>query len=555
MKKIQLPQHPFFIPIILFLATVLMYFPVLRAGFTWDELNLLHGQSLFFPPLESALYRPMYNVSMALDNMIWGTNPLGFHLTSLLLHACNAILVFVLGKKLLASDTAAIMASLIFVAHPLSTEAVSLVLGRDVLLMTFFSLISFLLYFSYREQKQIPPLVASALFFVLALLCGQGAVSVVLIIALYELQNGLDKRRAISLAVAFALASVAYAFIFSGAGALSSGQEFLFTRLIDAVTSMGYYIWKLMFPFNFQFLPDVSGSILLLFVVPAYLGIAILLLSEGYKKTFYAALMLPALLLPVAMISLTAAQQSVAERYAYMSIVFFALMLSMALSAISKSSVRMGVISLLLLLFVALTFSQNMLWKNSAKVWQTVASQRTESSVPYHNLGAVLIRDGHYLDGNKALGVALEHNDISFESIKKIMLLLAKSGGSFDGKLFKVLTQKSSEAEANFVMGFMHFDIFRKDQSQKEHLQKSVAFLNSATALNPGHHEYQYYMGVSLLASGDITGAKSSFKASVASDKSGQYTADINYYFNVIESLRQEGKLEQFAPVNSPAMY
>jgi tetratricopeptide (TPR) repeat protein len=91
--------------------------------------------------------RPVVNLTYAIDRAAWGTAPFGFHLTNVLLHVVNVILLFQLAWRL-ATDwsrrhAAAIpvvagVASLLFAVHPLMTEAVGYVSGRsEVLCGTF----------------------------------------------------------------------------------------------------------------------------------------------------------------------------------------------------------------------------------------------------------------------------------------------------------------------------------------------------------------------------------------------------------------------------------
>ena len=109
------------------------------------------------------LFRPLTNQTYALDYAIWGLRPLGFHLTSLVLHLVNVALVFRLGLAVVrdrrrgegerdgepsrgavagaGATTVAFLAAALFAVHPMQTEAVGYVSGRaDVLSATGFVL-------------------------------------------------------------------------------------------------------------------------------------------------------------------------------------------------------------------------------------------------------------------------------------------------------------------------------------------------------------------------------------------------------------------------------
>ena len=78
------------------------------------------------------------NFSYAVDWALWGARPFGFHLTNLLLHAANALLLFFLARRLLRDDAGAFLAAGLFAVHPLACETVIYVSSRAGLLCTFF---------------------------------------------------------------------------------------------------------------------------------------------------------------------------------------------------------------------------------------------------------------------------------------------------------------------------------------------------------------------------------------------------------------------------------
>jgi hypothetical protein len=85
-----------------------------------------------------ALTRPIVNFSYAIDRAIWGTAPLGFHVTNVLLHMLNVILLFQLARQLGKTELVAFAAAGLFAVHPMMTEAVGYISGRsEVLCATF----------------------------------------------------------------------------------------------------------------------------------------------------------------------------------------------------------------------------------------------------------------------------------------------------------------------------------------------------------------------------------------------------------------------------------
>src|SRR6185369_15881771 len=88
-----------------------------------------------------ALTRPIVNFSYAVDRAAWGAGPLGFHVTNVLLHMLNVVLLFQLARRFGTDDFTAFAAAGLFAVHPMMTEAVGYISGRsEVLCATFFML-------------------------------------------------------------------------------------------------------------------------------------------------------------------------------------------------------------------------------------------------------------------------------------------------------------------------------------------------------------------------------------------------------------------------------
>ena len=100
--------------------------------------------------------RPMVNLSYAIDRAVWGTAPPGFHMTSVLLHALNALLLLILARRIAedsairlssesgASGLAAFASASLFAVHPMMSEAVGYISGRSEVLCTTFVILALL---------------------------------------------------------------------------------------------------------------------------------------------------------------------------------------------------------------------------------------------------------------------------------------------------------------------------------------------------------------------------------------------------------------------------
>lgn len=83
-----------------------------------------------------ALYRPLVLASFAVNYAVGGLEPLGYHLVNVLLHAGVGLALYALGRDLRLSAGGSLASAVLFVAHPIHTEAVAGIAGRAELLMT-----------------------------------------------------------------------------------------------------------------------------------------------------------------------------------------------------------------------------------------------------------------------------------------------------------------------------------------------------------------------------------------------------------------------------------
>ncbi len=176
--------------IIILILGLMAYFNSLGNGFVWDDEILIKNNSRIqnldtvfknafshslFPAdsieQENNYYRPLQAVSFAFDYFLWGNSPFGFHLTNLLLHLLNAILVYFLIYYLSGIVILGFISALFFVAHPVNIPAVSYISGRADLLAAFFALCSFCLYIRMRQKGKEGALNVYTIFSFIFFLC------------------------------------------------------------------------------------------------------------------------------------------------------------------------------------------------------------------------------------------------------------------------------------------------------------------------------------------------------------------------------------------------
>jgi len=130
---------------------------------------------IFFDPIStiSGFFRPMFTAVNRFDGMIWGANPVGYHITNIILFICVALCVLWFLKKRFDGYTA-FVSTLIIVAHPIHAGTVAWITGRSDIMPGLFMTLSLLMFFDYR-QKWFHLFLAHVLF-VIALFAKEVAV-------------------------------------------------------------------------------------------------------------------------------------------------------------------------------------------------------------------------------------------------------------------------------------------------------------------------------------------------------------------------------------------
>jgi len=169
---------------LLWSAVFLAYVPSLSGDFMLDDrFNIVENPtldrpsrwpSLFYDPeaatshrlLSRQFYRPGVSLYYGLINAVGGRNPFWYHLASVLVHASNAALVFLIGLSLLSGGRRlpAFLGALLFALHPAQAGAVSYIGGAPTLLALGGSLATFFLYARGRRAWAAAAFAATLLF-------------------------------------------------------------------------------------------------------------------------------------------------------------------------------------------------------------------------------------------------------------------------------------------------------------------------------------------------------------------------------------------------------
>lgn len=149
-------------------------------GYFGEQKNLVAG----------ARYRPLSLVSFAIEHSIFGKKPGMSHFINILLYALCGWFFYrlIINLKIIANKDAgiylALIASLLFIAHPIHSEAVANIKGRDEIMCLLFSLIALFQFIQYYDSKQLSNIWKASISFFFALLSKENAITYLAIVPL-----------------------------------------------------------------------------------------------------------------------------------------------------------------------------------------------------------------------------------------------------------------------------------------------------------------------------------------------------------------------------------
>ncbi len=381
--------------------------------FVFDDIYLItvnkQIQSLNLPVLLGS-YRPIRDVSYAVDFAIWGQDPFGFHLTSTIIHAANVLLVFSLVHRLTKDLVSATLTALIFAVHPIQTDSVTYIAGRRDEIFTTFYILAFHSYLSYYGKRWSTKAVVYFILFLflwlLSLLSKEMAVSLPVLIFAWHFCDAWEedtasplKRAWQTFKIAFnrdkwfwlalsisGIAFTAYYVVVRGASRRIGAGKFeywggsFYLNMLTVIRVHAWYLKQLVFPTPIaQYLGafEISQSI---FDWRLWLSLLVVggVLAYGFRQLGRNKLMAFAIfsyfifLLPIS--QFIPHHELLADHYLYLPMMSFGLFVSLLVKRIGDSGVISHralyfVAGVLLVILAVMTIMQNRTWKDERTLW------------------------------------------------------------------------------------------------------------------------------------------------------------------------------------------
>ena len=532
-------------------------------------------------------YRPLVKATFAIEYSLYGLRPFWHHFINLLLYALTGLLLFRILKQLLGGKYPAIpiLATLLFIAHPVHTEIVASLKNRDELLSMLGALLSVFYLLKYANTNKLKYIGWMSFFFLIGML---GKRTTMTYLAAYPLilyfftDMPLKK-----LFRTFGLIFGVFVIIMMLYWVLTPqevrplqffenplyGDKSFMLRIGTACTSVAFYLKQLFFPYplisyyGYNAIP-VGWSGLWPFAGLASIGVLLVLAFKGLKQKSLISFAILFFFITVSIVSnvLVPVPGIVADRFAYSPSIAFVLLAALLMVKINAKMQKQKIngnalLFLLALIFLIpyslLTIDRNKDWKdhiilfshdanlekNSVKL-QALAAEAYSNKVIYDNRYG---RDISLIPENQQKVISYYEDALSiypenYEVLNNLGSFLSLHMRDYEKArpyLEEAVKVKPEESAGWFNLGFV-YEKLNLSEKAEEAYKKSIA-------LNAQDFEAQSFLANLLFSQGDKKGAIKLNRemAKERPDWDQPYINLGNYYLQMADTLQAISQWEE----------
>ena len=396
--------------------------PPVRAGLTWATVKWS------FSTFHAGNWHPLTWLSHALDCQIFGLNPAGHHYVSLLFHAANALLLFLLLQEATTLAWPSFIVAALFALHPANVESVAWAAERKNVLSMFFFLLALWAYTRYARRGALWRYSAVVLCFALGLMSKPQVIPFPCVLLLWDYwplrrmfpdlptahppTGEVGKSRSlpfllfekIPLFLMAIAASIVTVLAQRSGDSVRTLSEVSFTaRLENAIVSYARYLAILAWPAHLAPLYPHPGNSIPLWQVTigAILLLALTAMVLRWRGRRYLAMgwfWFLGVLVPMIGI-VQVGEQALADRYLYIPMIgiFIAVVWAAWELVDEKRLSKLWIVAPALIVtitFGLLTYRQLAYWKNGETLWRYTLSVTRQNYMAHANLAMALARDG-----------------------------------------------------------------------------------------------------------------------------------------------------------------
>ncbi len=529
------------------LLVAVSFFPATQAGFVWDDSTLTQARSvqtlsglreIWLTPRNienEAHYWPILYTTFWLEHKLWGLDPLGYHIVSLLLHLGVTLLLWRLMRRL--GVPGAWFVAAVFAVHPTHVESATWVIGRKDLLASLFYLGCVLTWLRFVEDGRRWRYGLALLLFVLSLLSKAIAITLPVSLLIWHWWKrgrvtGTDVARVAPFLLVGLGIIVADWFYYESIEAMSFDYS-LIERVLIAAQSLWFYAVSLVWPANLAVIyphwdirmtnPLAWGAVIAAIAVVASLWVARHRIGRGPLAgvLFFAVTLSPVL----GFVEYGYMRYSfVADRYQYLaSAGMIALLVGAAAHGTSRlpGMWRTGVQAMavgLLIVLGTLSWQQAGIYRDDITFYGHITSLNPDAGHAQTNLGLAYQRAGRHEEAlavcRLALRQALEHPSDKGQN-SWVQLCLGKTLADL-GRIEEAEQhyRRAVEIRPEWTTSLAYLGAFLVNKGQRP--KESLAIFRNLARRKPRNADYHAGTGTALANLGRFKEARQSFERALA---------------------------------------
>jgi len=389
-------------------AGLAVYFRSLFFGYTFDDGQLILNNRQYLGDWHNiytaftrnpywntnlSYYRPVLTLSFMADYVWAGINPFSFHLSNILFHLINCILVFILLTKLGLKRSLSFCWTLIFTVHPLFSQVVAWIPGRNDSLLSLFTLASWIMLIEYSQKKMAVFLAVQAVFLSLALLTKETAVLLPIMLLAYWLLIARERflsKNTLTMLVVWGILLAIYS---SVRWTIFGPSQMKLYGLKDCMIGLLSYAGKTLIPVNLSVMPvNIDVNIYYGLAVILSFIIAVVILHIKDKRLFWFGMAWTILFLVPTFVQVTDFPHFLEHRFYLpaLGIPLFASQIKLGIAGSATwSKARSAVCLLIIILLAAVNFSYNKVFTDSRSFWKNAATGSPHNYFVHYMLGLV----------------------------------------------------------------------------------------------------------------------------------------------------------------------
>jgi tetratricopeptide (TPR) repeat protein len=512
-----------------------------RNGLTW------HGVAWAFTTTHANFWHPLTWLSHMLDCEIYGLNPAGHHLTNLLLHIANALLLFLVFHRMTHAVWKSAFVAALFALHPLHVESVAWASERKDVLSSLFWILTMGAYASYVEAPGAKRYLLVLVCFVLGLMAKPMLVTLPFVLLLLDywpldrwpfkplahahppqvedLTHIKDQGKRVTrllvekgplLVFAVAFSIVAFLAQEHGGATKSFASFPMEVRVANALLSYVGYMGKMLWPENLTVFyphPGITVTVwqaALAGLLLVALSVLTMRLAKGHPYLPVGWLWYLGTLVPVIGL-VQVGDHSVADRYTYVPLIGLFIVMAWGLPDMVARwpHQRAALATLIAGLLAALMICSRLqvrYWQDSTTLFQHALCVAPDNPPAHTNLGVAFAGQGEVEKAIWHYAEALRIEPNYLEA--RINLAGALAGqGKFDeaiAQYVKALRIKPDFADAHYNLG--------NALVRHGRLAEAIAHYSEALRIRPGDAEAHNNLAIALAAEGRRTEAMAHFR-------------------------------------------